>query len=188
MIKLSKETDTCPQIIVKNLQLFAASKPAAAAGQDEWKRREVNMAFLWLALVAAFALVEGLTFQLVTIWFSIGSVGGLIAAVAGASVRDQIIIALAISAISLLLLRRFVMKFLKPKETKTNADSLIGRVIIIDETVDNIKNEGTGKINGLTWKLRSEDGAVIEKGEMAEIREISGVTLIVKRKTAAVKV
>lgn len=143
------------------------------------------MAFLWLALVAVFALIEGLTFQLVTIWFAIGSIGGLIAAIAGASLQTQIIIALSISIITLLPLRGFVMKCLKPKGTKTNADSLVGRIIIVDETVDNIKNEGSGKVNGLTWKLQSEDDSVIEKGEKAEIKEIRGVTLIVKK--AAVK-
>lgn len=143
------------------------------------------MAFLWLALTAVFALIEGLTFQLVTLWFAIGSIGGLIAAVAGASLKLQIIIALSVSIITLLLLRGFVLKFLKPKETKTNSDSLIGKVIVVTETVDNIKNEGEGKVNGLTWKLRSDDDSVIKPGEKAEIKEIRGVTLIVKRKEAS---
>lgn len=139
------------------------------------------MAFLWLALTAVFALVEGLTFQLVTLWFAVGSVGGFIAAVAGASLKLQIIIALSVSIITFLLLRRFVLKFLKPKETKTNSDSLIGKVIVVTKTVDNIKNEGEGKVNGLTWKLHSDDDSVIESGEKAEIKEIRGVTLVVKR-------
>ncbi len=42
------------------------------------------MEFLWLGLAAVFAAVEGVTVQVVSVWFAIGSVGGMIAALCGA--------------------------------------------------------------------------------------------------------
>lgn len=139
------------------------------------------MGYIWLILIAAFAVIEGVTVQLVSIWFAIGSIGGLIAYALDASLPVQIITAVAVSVVLMLLLRKFVFNVLKPKDIKTNADSLIGKSIIVTEQVNNIKNEGSGKINGLTWKLRSEDGTVIDENETAEIKAIKGVTLIVAK-------
>ncbi len=143
------------------------------------------MGFLWLALAAAFALVEGLTVQVISIWFALGSVAGMIASFFGASVTVQVLIAVIISVITLLLFRGFVVKVLKPKNTRTNADSLIGKTIVVTEKVRNVFGEGAGKINGLEWKLKSEDGSDIEAGAEAEIKAIKGVTLIVAEKTKA---
>lgn len=137
------------------------------------------MEFLWLGLAAVFAAVEGVTVQVVSVWFAIGSVGGMIAALCGASVTMQILIAAVVSVITLLLFRPFIVKVLKPEQSDTNIDSLIGRRLIVTETIDNIKNEGVGKINGLEWKLRSEDGENISSGSEVEIKGIRGVTLIV---------
>lgn len=139
------------------------------------------MGYIWLILIAAFAIVEGLTVQLVSLWFAIGSIGGLIAYALGASLPVQIVVALAIAVILMLSLRKFVSGILKPKDIKTNADSLVGRNVVVTRRVDNLKNEGEGKINGLVWKLRSEDGSVIDENETVEIREIRGVTLIVAK-------
>ncbi len=84
-----------------------------------------------------------------------------------------------VSVITLLLFRPFIVKVLKPEQSDTNIDSLIGRRLIVTETIDNIKNEGVGKINGLEWKLRSDDGENISSGREVEIKGIRGVTLIV---------
>ena len=131
---------------------------------------------IWLIGVALFAGIEALTYQLVSIWFSIGSIGAFLAAYAG------LFIALSIGA--LLLLRPLSMRFMKRNgETKTNVNALIGREVLITKRVDNRASEGEGKINGLVWLVRSTDeNIVIESGEIAVIERVEGVKLIVKKK------
>lgn len=137
------------------------------------------MGYVWIGCIIAFAVIEMCTVQLISIWFVLGSVAGLIAFLCGANEMAQIAVAVAVSAISLILLRKFVYKVLKPKESKTNVDALIGKELIVDEDINNIINQGSGKINGIAWKLKSESGENIPSGEKVTVKEVRGVTLIV---------
>lgn len=74
------------------------------------------MGYLWLGLAAVFAAVEAVTVQVVSVWFALGSIGGMIAALCGASVTMQILIAAVVSVITLLLFRPFIVKVLKPTD------------------------------------------------------------------------
>lgn len=138
------------------------------------------MGYVWIGCIIVFAVIEMATTQLVSVWFVLGSVAGLIANLAGADMIVQITAALVVSALSLVLLRRFVYRVLKPKDSKTNIDSLIGRELIVDEDVNNISDSGAGRLNGVTWKLKSaDDDVTIPKGERVKVNEIKGVALIV---------
>lgn len=143
---------------------------------------DVNyMGLIWIGCIIAFAILEMYTVQLVSIWFVIGAVAGLVAYLIGASVTVQIAAAIIVSALSLILLRKFVYGILKPKDTKTNVASLIGKELIVDEEINNILNSGSGKLNGITWKLKSSDDEIIKKGEKVKVNEIKGVTLWVSK-------
>lgn len=139
---------------------------------------------IWLIGVALFAGIEALTYQLVSIWFSIGSIGAFLATYAGLGLNIQLGVFIALSIGTLLLLRPLSMRFMKRNgETKTNVNALIGREVLITKRVDNRASEGEGKINGLVWLVRSTDeNIVIESGEIAVIERVEGVKLIVKKK------
>ncbi len=139
-----------------------------------------NMGLIWFIALIVFLTLEGATYQLISVYFAIGSVGGLITYMLGLGVWSQVIVFFAISVISLALLRPISMKLLKNKGTKTNAESLIGARVYITKEVDNIKESGEGKINGIYWTVRSTDDTVIPADTVATVEKIEGVKLIVK--------
>ncbi len=137
---------------------------------------------LWLVAIIAFIVLEAVTYQLVSVWFVIGSLGGLIAAALGANLPVQIAVFVIVSALMLAVLRPLSMKLLKPKGLKTNTDRLIGEDVLITEDVSNINETGKGKISGMTWTVRSESGEDIPENTVATVVRIEGVKLIVKAK------
>ncbi|MCD8344846.1 MAG: NfeD family protein [Oscillospiraceae bacterium] len=136
----------------------------------------------WLIAIIAFIVLEAVTYQLVSVWFVIGSLGGLVAAALGASFGVQIAVFVILSALMLAVLRPLSMKLLKPKGLKTNVDGLIGGDVLITENVSNIEGTGKGKINGMTWTVRSESGEDIPENSVATVSRIEGVKLIVTKK------
>ncbi len=139
------------------------------------------MVYFWIALTVVLVVVEALTVQLVTIWFAAGSLSAVIAALAGADTLWQCIIFAAVSLISLLLSRPYVKKVIEKKAVPTNADRCIGKEAMVIETIDNRAGHGQIKIGGEIWTARSEDGSVIEEGEIVLIKKIEGVKVIVEK-------
>lgn len=142
----------------------------------------MDMSVIWIAAIIAFAVLELVTYQLVSVWFIIGALGGLIMRLLGFDFAVQMIVFLVISIASLCALRPMSMKLLKHDGLKTNAESLIGKEILITQTVDNINGSGEGIINGMTWTVRGKDNAVIPDKCVAVIERIEGVKLIVSVK------
>ena len=136
------------------------------------------MEIVWLIMIVAFIVLEAVTYQMVSVWFIAGAIGGLIAKMSGAPLRLQMTIFIAVSIILLIAFRPFALKRLKT-DCKTNADAAIGRKIIITKEVNNMKGTGEAKLDGLIWSVRSEDDIIIPEGETAEIKKIEGVKLIV---------
>ncbi|MBR4890718.1 MAG: NfeD family protein [Clostridia bacterium] len=135
--------------------------------------------FCWVVAIVVFLIVEASTAALVSIWFAIGSLAALIASVLGVDVLGQILTFVVFSAASIIVLRKFAVK--KNNTDKINLDRIIGQNILIFQTVDNSKSEGLARINGIEWRVKSEDGEIIEEGELATVVKIDGVKLIVRK-------
>ncbi|MEA4911661.1 MAG: NfeD family protein [Oscillospiraceae bacterium] len=138
-------------------------------------------AWVWLALLVGFIILEAATAQLVALWFIIGTAGGFLMALLHISFVWQVVVFVALSIISLLILRPMVKDKITTKAVPTNADMVIGRVAVITEDVDNDLGKGRAEANGLTWSARSLDGAVLKKGTKASVYAIDGVKLILKQ-------
>lgn len=139
---------------------------------------------VWLVAIIVFIALEASTYQLICIWFAIGSIGGFVSAYLSAGFETQLIVFIVLSVITLLCLRPVSMKLLKNKNSiKTNVDALVGREVLITKEVNNINGRGEGKVNGLPWSVRSADDTVgFEPGEIAYIERVEGVKLIVRRR------
>lgn len=136
----------------------------------------------WIIVIAACLIIEASTMGLTTIWFAIGGFIALIVKLIGFSVNTQIIIFLIISILCLVVTRPIAVRKLKVGKTKTNLDSIIGDIGIVESTINNLKNEGTVKYKGQLWSARAEKDEIIEINEVVVINEIKGVKLIVGRK------
>lgn len=135
---------------------------------------------IWLLGIIVFVVLEAVTYQMVSIWFALGAVGGLIASLAGGNFTVQFVLFLVLSAIFIVCLRPFSKKLIKNKKVNTNIDSLYGKDVLILSDTNAL--EGTGKVDGMVWTVRSIDGQNITKGTTAKVEKIEGVKLIVKRK------
>lgn len=140
------------------------------------------MVYFWLGVLIVSVIVEVLTAQLVSIWFAAGAFGAFLAAIFGVTeLWVQIVIFVALSALTLILTRPLVRKLTKQSIQPTNADMVLGKTGVVTETIDNISAVGAVKVGGAIWTARSVDDLIIEKGERVTVLEISGVKLIVKK-------
>lgn len=134
---------------------------------------------VWLAALVLFAVGEGVTVGLTSIWFAAGALAALIAALAGGPLWLQIVLFLAVSLACLLLVRPFARRYLKPDYQPTNADRVIGTEAVVTMTVDNLKGEGQVTVGGNVWTARSNDDTVIPVGAHVRVLRIEGVKVFV---------
>ena len=136
---------------------------------------------LWLALIILFVVLEASTVQLVSIWLAAGSLAALIPAMLGMPLVVQVIVFVAVSAVCLVFTRPFVKGVLAVKKVNTNADRTIGEIGLVTETIDSTLESGRVMVDGLSWKARPSDNAVLEAGTRVQVKEIHGVTLTVEK-------
>lgn len=137
------------------------------------------MALFWLIVLIILAVAEAATVGLVCIWFAGGALAALIAAGVGAPIWLQIGLFLVVSAILLALLRPMLRKIVRPQRTATNADRHLGRTALVTEEINNLKETGAVKLDGVTWTARTEGEQVIPVGTRIMVLRIEGVKMIV---------
>lgn len=136
-------------------------------------------AFVWLGLVILFLIAEGATVSLVSLWFAAGAVVAMFAALLGAGAWLQAGSFLVVSGALLLMLRPIVRRYLVPKITPTNVDSLVGATGLVTEAVDNVTASGQVKLGAMEWTARSTTGENIPQGTLIRVDRIEGVKVYV---------
>ena len=136
-------------------------------------------AIMWLVLLVGFLVAEGASVTLICIWFAGGSLAALVVSLLHGPLWLQFGVFLVLSALLLAALRPVVRKFIKPKITATNVDSLVGSQGYVTEKVDNLAATGQVKLGAMPWTARSADGAPIEAGTLVRVERIEGVKAFV---------
>lgn len=136
---------------------------------------------IWIAAIIIFGVAEAATAGLTSIWFVLGGVAGLIAAVCGGPVWLQVGLFFAVSIAALAFTRPLVVKLMKKDIKPTNADRVLNNVGRVTERIDNALPSGAVYIDGKTWTARSADGKVIEPDAAVRILRMEGVKLIVQK-------
>ena len=138
------------------------------------------MPYIWFAVTILMAILEGTTYQLVSIWFGLGA---LVTTVVSIFVPElfwlQLIVFIAVSVISLIITRPIVKKLKSNKVSPTNSDKYIGMTAIVKSDIGNSDTVGQVVVNGDVWSAKSEDNTKIIAGERVLIKDIQGVKLIV---------
>ena len=142
----------------------------------------VSMAVVWLIAMAVFLIVEGIIPGLVSIWFAVGALAALLAAMVGAPLWLQLVWFVLVSIAALALTRPLAKKYVNGRVTPTNADRILDKECVVRETIDNLRGTGTVAVDGKVWTARmlNEDETARE-GEIVIARRIDGVKLIVER-------
>ena len=138
-----------------------------------------EITWVWIGITAFAVFFEAITVTLVTIWFIPGAIVATILALLNLPLWSQLVAFFALSAICLIF---FMPAVRKKRIVRTNADSLIGKKAVVTEQVNNISGEGACKIEGKVWTARSsEEETTFKVGEVAVVKEISGVKLILTK-------
>lgn len=138
------------------------------------------VAIIWLALLILFLVVEAACpLHLVSIWFAAGSLAALGVYFLRAPLWLQIGVFLVVSCALLFALWPLTKKYLNPKVTATNIDSILGAEAYVTAAVDNIRSEGQVKLNGMDWTARSTHGTPIPQGTLVKVDKIEGVKVFV---------
>ena len=140
----------------------------------------MNMAaIVWLVLMVVFLAAEASTVSMVSLWFAAGALIALLTALAGGPAWLQTLLFLAVSAGLLLALRPLVRKYLSPKLTATNVDSVVGTTGLVTATIDNVSAVGQVKLGAMEWTARSTSGQPIPAGTLVKVDRIEGVKAFV---------
>ena len=131
---------------------------------------------IWIAAIIIFGVAEAATAGLTSIWFVLGAVAGLIAAVCGGPIWLQVVLFFAVSIAALAFTRPLVAKWMKKDIKPTNADRVLGGVGRVTERINNALPSGAVYIDGKTWTARSA-----EPDAAVRILRMEGVKLIVQK-------
>ncbi len=135
----------------------------------------------WLVLILVFLVIEMLTLDFTFLMLSIGGIAGLGADLLGAPIWLQVIIAAAVAAILILVLRPPLLKRLRRGEdpTPTNVAALVGLTGQVMSTVT--AHAGQVKLsNGDIWTARPEHRGQLEPGTVVRVSRIDGATAFVR--------
>jgi len=138
------------------------------------------MVYVWFAIIILAAVIEGMTMDFSSIWFSAGAFVALIVSIFFAeAIWVQVLVFMAVSIAMLISLRPIFKKYMSRNEIRTNASSLIGQeAVCLKPILDN--ERGEVKIQGKIWTAISNEN--IYENERVIVLAINGVKLVVKRK------
>lgn len=134
---------------------------------------------IWLVAMVAFFAIEATSVTLISLWFAGGSLAALIVSLLGGEFWLQAVVFVVVSLVLLALIRPLVRKYIKPKITATNVDSVIGSQGYTTEQVDNIAATGQVKLGGMFWTARSTDGNPIPPNTLIRVDRVEGVKVYV---------
>ena len=139
--------------------------------------------FYWILAIIIFLILEVATVNLVTIFFAVGAVFGLLTSIFTDSITIQFLVFFLVSILALIATRPLVKKYLQPKFVKTNYDQVLGKVGVVTSIITPLEL-GEVKVDGKKWAAKANkiaDGENIQVGEKVKILRIEGVKLIVER-------
>ena len=136
-------------------------------------------AIIWLMLMVVFLVVEASTVTLVSLWFAAGALAAMAVSLLHGALWLQTAVFLTVSALLLTALRPLVRKYVTPKLTATNIDSVIGAYGLVTAPIDNVTASGQVKLGGMVWTARSTTGDPIAEGIRIRVDKIEGVKVFV---------
>ena len=139
---------------------------------------------IWLIAAAVLVVLELITGMVASFCMSIGCLAAMIVSYITPDVKIQLL-AFAIGTIfSFIFLAPVIRKWQKNKGDKnpitqnSNMDALIGRVVVVTQTIPADGDLGRIKIDGDNWQARSVIGEEIEEGR--KVRVVSYDSIIIE--------
>lgn len=140
------------------------------------------MFWVWLGIIVVSAVIEFITMDMTSIWFTAGAaLPFILSAIGGIHWAIQVAIFVVLTCVFIFALRPLAKKYLlRNANTRTNTEALIGKECRLLTGCD-FENLGSLKINGVVWSVKAQNDEKLEKNEIVKIVEIDGNKLVVKQ-------
>ena len=138
----------------------------------------MDLSLMWAIVLIILILAEIFTFNLVSIWFVIGSIVAFAMSFFNDNMILQILVFVVVSLLTLIITKPLCNKYMNKKRENTNLDSVVGKIaIVVKEPTKTSK--GQAKVEGKIWTVVSED--ILSIDDKVEVEEIEGVKLKVRK-------
>lgn len=142
----------------------------------------MNYDISWLIAFIAFMGIELVTMGLTSVWFGLGALAALIAAMLDAPLYVQLILFVVVSTAVLVFVRPFAIQYVNKNTEKTNVEAMSGKTGKVIVQINNIEGTGDILVEGLEWTARTEDDSILNVGDLVTVIRVEGVKAIVKKK------
>ena len=143
----------------------------------------MDLWIIWLIVAIVLLIVEIVSVNLLTIWFSIAAFIMSPLSLLNMPIPVQIIIFVLISVVLMILLKKMYDNKIRPKNVlKDNlTDKMINQVAMVTKTINNDKNEGQVIIGDIYWRAESLNNDIIEQGTKVSIVKIENMLVYVQK-------
>lgn len=136
-----------------------------------------NLWIVWMIAAGGFLVIEALTAGLVSIWFVPGAIIAAILSVWVKNFYIQLAVFLVISAITMILCKKFFKKSKSEKLAETN-DLLVGKNAIAKTDIS--QTDGKVLVGDVYWRAVCD--SEIKEGEYVTVTAVNGNTLTVTKR------
>jgi membrane protein implicated in regulation of membrane protease activity len=136
--------------------------------------------YIWMIIGAALIVIEIFTPGFFILLPGAAAIITGVIAIWVPSLAIQLTVFIALSAALIIFLRPIVLKMTGKNQQETNADGMIGKVVLVTEDIDNAAGKGYIKYYSDHYPARSEGGVSFAKGEMVRIVRIEGIKAYVE--------
>ena len=137
--------------------------------------------YIWLGVTVLSLIVEFFTNEMICIWFAGGALVSLILSSFNLTWYIHVPAFIVVSVVMLLFFRKMVLKKFNKGESKTNAESAIGKEYVLLSDIG-FNKLGTIKINDVIWNVDTEDQKEeITAGETVVIKRLKGNKYVVEK-------
>ena len=142
---------------------------------------ESAMIWIWVTVVVLSFILETMTQDFVSIWFTLGALITLIFS-SVCNFWIEIIIFSIVSLISIIATRPLVKKFTARQVRNTNSDEFVGKRVKVEKEISKF-DAGEVKINGIIYTaiLMEEEEKTIPQGSVVEIVTLKGNKVVVRK-------
>lgn len=138
--------------------------------------------YIWLAVTVVALVIEFITSDMISVWFAGGGIVAMILAVCGVEWYIHLPVFIVLSLTLMLVFRKMVLKYFNKGESRTNADSAIGKEFELLSDIS-FNSPGTIKINDVVWGAMTENVQdVLQKGTIVVVKGLKGNKYIVEEK------
>jgi membrane protein implicated in regulation of membrane protease activity len=135
--------------------------------------------WIWMAVAAVFILGEIFTAGFFLLWFGIGAAVAGVLAILDLHPGWQWASFVVVSAVLFAATRRIAEKFTKKQPPGVGADRFVGKVGVVLEEIDNLKNTGRVRIDRDEWRADSETDDTIPVDARVKVVGLDGTHLVV---------